>query len=130
MIQATVREIVFESTVFDVYSCNANDDILLELFERQVRPTIESVEEIYSWLRGHDIYYTVSYNKSFRRSLWGHLSGRLNFESLKRLFPVSLKAEAKYNSDDEIFNDISEIFSNSDYGVLCYSKGRNYSGAE
>ena len=120
MKESEIRKIVFGNTIFSVYACNENDEPVIDLFEKEVLSRLECVEEVYNWLRRHDIYYKVSYNKSFRHPFGGYISSRLNFERFKMLFPVTKKALEKFYSEDELLQDILDIFGGDDCVIKYY----------
>ncbi len=110
MRETEIRKIEFGNTVYELYLCNEDDVELFNVFRKSIYELMECEEDVYNWLRGHDIYYKVSYNRSFKHPFCGYISSRLSFERLKRIFPVSNRALAKYREDDELIQEIVKVF--------------------
>lgn len=126
MKEKVIRKIVFGNTVFDIYACNENDEFLITFFEANVAARLKRLEDVYNWLRRHDIYYKVHYNKSFRHPFGGYISSRLDFARFKRIFPVSNRALAKFHSDDELISEILSALADSDCTIRYYAGNRQH----
>lgn len=111
------RKYAFDNTLFDIVICNEEDQKLLDFFENNVKTVIQSKEEMYRWLISHDIYFFVHYIRKER--LWiSHMISLQDFKRNKKIFPPSNKALAKYESDDELIQNLVLAFSSKGYHVV------------
>ena len=107
----------YGNTLFNVILCNEEDERLLEFYEENVKDVIQTKEEMYRWLRSHDIYFCVRYNRN-DRLLIKHLFSLHDFKKCEKLFPPTGKALAKYESDDELIQELVLAFSSEGYNVV------------
>ena len=111
------KKYTYDNTLFNIILCNEDDARLLEFFENNVRNVISSKEEMYRWLISHDIYFVVRYIRR-DRFIINHLLSLYDFKRNKRVFPPSNKALAKYESDDELIQELVLAFSSEGYHIV------------
>lgn len=111
------KKYTYDNTLFNIILCNEDDARLLEFFENNVRNGISSKEEMYRWLISHDIYFVVRYIRR-DRFIINHLLSLFDFKRNKRVFPPSNKALAKYESDDELIQELVLAFSSEGYHIV------------
>ena len=111
------KKYTFGNTMFNIILCNEDDARLLEFFENNVKAVINSKEEMYRWLISHDIYFVVRYVRR-DRFIINHLLSLYDFKRNKKVFPPSNKALAKYESDDELIQELVLAFSSEGYHIV------------
>ncbi|WP_139263688.1 hypothetical protein WAA20_20825 (plasmid) [Butyrivibrio fibrisolvens] len=107
----------YGNTLFSIVLCDEDDARLLEFFENNVKEVINSKEEMYSWLISHDIYFFVRYLRKDRFVI-NHLLSLYDFKRNKKIYPPSNKALAKYESDDELIQELVLAFSSEGYHIV------------
>ncbi len=65
MRETEIRKIGFGNTVYELYLCNEDDLELFHVFESSIYGLMECEEDVYNWLRGHDIYYKDTAHKRY-----------------------------------------------------------------
>lgn len=111
------KKYLYGNTLFNVILCNEDDEKLLAFFERNVKKEISSKEEMYRWLISHDIYFFVRYIRKDRFVI-SHLLSLYDFKRNKKIYPPSNKALAKYESDDELIQELVLAFSSEGYHIV------------
>ncbi len=107
----------YGNTLFSIVLCDEDDARLLEFFENNVKEVINSKEEMYRWLISHDIYFFVRYLRKDRFVI-NHLFSLYDFKRNKKIYPPSNKALAKYESDDELIQELVLAFSSEGYHIV------------
>ncbi|SEQ23715.1 hypothetical protein [Butyrivibrio sp. TB] len=111
------KKYLYGNTLFNVILCNEDDEKLLAFFERNVKKEISTKEEMYRWLISHDIYFFVRYIRKDRFVI-SHLLSLHDFKRNKKIYPPSNKALAKYESDDELIQELVLAFSSDGYHIV------------
>ncbi len=111
------KKYLYGNTLFNVILCNEDDEKLFAFFERNVKKEISTKEEMYRWLISHDIYFFVRYIRKDRFVI-SHLLSLYDFKRNKKIYPPSNKALAKYESDDELIQELVLAFSSEGYHIV------------